>query len=171
MTDKPGAKPPFLSRWLPVFLVWLGARSVYFAYLGSADADYRVAAEAGFGPALWGAEVFFAFLATGAAVGMWLRWRQTVPLAIAALALYASITVFQLMQMERDPGRARRAYVASREARGLTVPEERLDQMFSPSGRKVTWLLGGLFALAPLAILLWRRVDFEPQDDELRSRS
>ena len=162
MNNEANRKLPLVSRFLPVFLAWLAMRAVYFVYLGDQNPDYRVAAEAGFGPLLWMAEVLFAFLAVGAAVGMWLRWRHTVSLALAALAIYASVMALQLWQMEAEPDRARRAYVASREARGLPVSEDRQDQMFSPTGRKLTWLVGGTFALAPLAVLLWRRADFEP---------
>lgn len=161
-----GQRPPFLSRALPVFLLWLAVRSVYFAYLGNHDSDYRAAAEAGFGPALWGAEMLFAFLAVGAAVGMWVRWRHTVMLATSALAVYASIMLFQFWQMERDPIGARRAYVASREARGLPVREAQLDQMFSSSGRRAAWAIGIVFVVAPLGVLLWRRADFEPPEGE-----
>ena len=158
-------KLPFVSRALPYLLSWLAARSLYFLYLGTEDPEYRIAAEAGFGPLLWGAEILFAFLAVGGAVGMWLRWRHTINLATAALAVYASILTFQLWQMEQDPARARRAYLASREARGLPIREDRLDQMFSSSGRRVAWLLGAGFALVPLGVLLWRRRDFESVAD------
>jgi hypothetical protein len=44
----------------------------------------------------------------------------------------------------------------------LPLPEERLDRMFSPSGRKLAWGIGAMFALGPLAVLLCRRADFEP---------
>lgn len=169
MSQATSRKLHFLGRWLPVFLLWLAVRSLYLFYLGTEDPDYRVAAEAGFGPALWLAEVAFAFLAVGSAVAMWLRWHHTVSLTIVTVAIYASVTAFQLWQMERDPARARRAYVASREARGLPVLEDRLDQMFSPAGRQVAWFLGGAFCLVPLAVLLWRRTDFEPLDGDIEA--
>ena len=165
MKDRPASRLPWVSRALPYFMVWLAMRALYFLYLGSQHAEYRLAAEAGFGPVLWGAELAFAFLGVGAAVGMWLRWRHTMALAIAASGLYTSITLFQLWQMEQDPGRARMAYVASRAARGLPVPDDRLDQMFSESGRRVTWAIGGVFCLVPLGVLLWRRRDFEPVEE------
>lgn len=162
MNEAPKPRLPLVSRLLPGFLAWLSIRAVHLAYLGDQDAEYRVASEAGFGPALWGAELLFAFLGLGAAVGMWLRWRHTVPLALTALAFYASIAGFQLWQMELDPGLARRAYVASREARGLPVFEDQVDFMFSGPGRTMTWIVGATFSLAPLAVLLRRRADFEP---------
>ena len=155
---------PLVSRALPYFMLWLATRALYFIYLGDHDPDYRVAAEAGFGPFLWGGELGFAFLAAGGAVGMWLRWRHTVTLAMGALAIYTSLTFFQLWQMEQDPGRARLAYAASRAARGLPVSDDRLDQMFSDSGCQLTWGLGVAFCFVPLAVLLWRRRDFEPEE-------
>lgn len=77
MNEAPKPRLPLVSRLLPGFLAWLSIRAVHLAYLGDQDAEYRVASEAGFGPALWGAELLFAFLGFGAAVGMWLRWRHT----------------------------------------------------------------------------------------------
>jgi hypothetical protein len=149
----------------PYFLVWMALRSMYFLYLGSADPEYRLASEAGFGPALWIGEIVASFLAVGAAVGMWRRYRHTLTLTIAALGVFTSVMVFQLWQTEQDPGRARRVYATSRTARGRPVSEARLDQIFSPSGRAVTWVLGGVFCVVPLAVLLWRRQDFEPEED------
>jgi hypothetical protein len=159
-------KQPLIVRLLRLFLLWLAVRALYFLYIASEDPEYRMASEAGFGPALWLGELLFAFLATGAIAGMWLRWRHTVTLTVAALGVYASILGFQLWQLERDPDQARRAYVASREARGLPVSDDRLDAMFSPAGRRAFWLLGAAFCFVPLAIVLWRRADFEPPPGE-----
>lgn len=157
------------SRWAKVlafFFLWSASRAVYFVYLGNADTDYRLAAEAGFGPAVWIGQTLYAVLATGAMTAIWLRHRGAFPLSLAALAIYGSLTVFQLWQVERDPERAKEMYAASRVARGLPAPDDRLELLFSPIGRRFAWAIGGLVVLTPLALLLWRRRDFEPAIDD-----
>lgn len=166
MADPRRSEIPWYSRWLPYYLAWLALRSLYFLYLGSADSNYRFASEAGFGATHWAAQLIGAFLAVGGAVGLIARWRHGVTLTLAALALYTSVGVFELWRMEQDPAAAKRALVASREARGLAVRDEALEFMFSPAGRIIAWTMMGIFSVGPVALLLWRRADFEPLDDE-----
>lgn len=146
-------------RLLSAFLLWTALRSVYFVYLGDADGDYRLARENGFGLAVWIGEILYAFLATGAVVAIWLRSKHVVMLATAALAIYTSVMLFELQQMEANPTKARGAYAASRRARGLPVSNENLDALFSESGRRFAWAVGAVSTLGPLAIVLWRRAD------------
>ena len=159
-------KRPIWIRLLSAFLLWTALRSVYFVYLGDADGDYRLASENGFGPAVWIGEILYAFLATGAVVAIWLRWKHVITLATAALAVYTSVMLFQLQQMEANPVKARGAYAASRRARGLPVNNRDLDALFSESGRRFAWAMGAVFSLGPLAIVLWRRADLIPSDVE-----
>lgn len=159
-------KRPIWIRLLAAFLLWTAVRSVYFVYLGDADGDYRLASENGFGPAMWFGEILYASLATGAVVAIWLRWKHVLTLATAALAIYTSVMLFELQQMEANPGKAREAYAASRRARGLPVSNENLDALFSESGRRSAWALGAVFTLGPLAIVLWRRGDLVPSHVE-----
>jgi hypothetical protein len=149
-------------RILSAFLLWTAGRSAYSLYLGQANSDYRFAFEAGFGPAVWIGEALYAFLATGAAVGIWMRSPITVKLALAALAVSASLLLFQFQLTEANPERARAAYAESRRVRGLPVYEDRLAAMFSPAGRRVAWAIGAAMTIGPLALLLARRREFEP---------
>lgn len=157
---------PTATRVLALFLEWTALRALYTIYLGEADSEYRLATEAGFGPSVWAAEALYAFLATGAMVGIFLRWKKTVPLILAASAVSTSLLLFQLQQVEADPSRARDAYAASRRARDLPLAEERLNAMFSPSGRRFIWGAGAIFILGPLGLLLLRRKDFISSDED-----
>lgn len=159
-------KRPIWIRLFAAFLLWTALRSVYFVYLGDADGDYRLANENGFGPAVWTGEVLYAFLATGTVVAIWWRWKHVIALATAALAVYASVMLFQLQQMEANPVKAREAYAASRRARGLPVNSENLDALFSESGRRFAWAVGAAFTLGPLALVLWKRADLIPSNAE-----
>ena len=78
----------------------------------------------------------------------------------AALALYGAMTLSGLLQMQANPVAARRAYAESREARGLPIRPERLEQLFSPAGQKLAWGIGVVLCLAPLGLLWWHREDF-----------
>ena len=159
-------KRPIWIGLLSAFLLWTALRSVYFVYLGDADGDYRLASENGFGPAVWIGEILYAFLATGTVVAIWLRWKHVLTLTTAALAVYTSVMLFQLQQMEANPIKAREAYAASRRARGLPVNNENLDALFSETGRRFAWAMGAVFTLGPLAIVLWRRADLSPSNVE-----
>ena len=159
-------KRPIWMRLISAFLLWTALRSVYFVYLGEAHGDYRLASENGFGPAVWIAEILYAFLATGTVVAIWLRSKHAFRLATAALAVYTSVMFFQLQQMEANPIKAREAYAASRRARGLPVNNENLDALFSESGRQFAWAVGAVFTLGPLAVVLWRRADLTTSNVE-----
>jgi hypothetical protein len=159
-------KRPIWIRLLSAFLLWTALRSVYFVYLGDADGDYRLASENGFGPAVWIGEILYAFLATGTVVAIWLRWKHVLMLTTVALAVYTSVMLFQLQQMEANPIKAKEAYAASRRARGLPVNNENLDALFSETGRRFAWAMGAVFTLGPLAIVLWRRADLSPSNVE-----
>jgi len=155
---------PIATRLLSGFLLWTALRSVYAILLGQADSDYRLATEAGYGSAVWVGEGLYAFLAAGGVAGIWVGWRKTVALIVAALAVSTSLLLFQLQQMEADPVKARESYAASRRARGFPATDQRLESMFSPSGRRLVWAVGAVFAIGPLALLLWRRDDFVSND-------
>jgi len=159
-------KRPIWIRLLSAFLLWTALRSVYFVYLGDEDGDYRLASENGFGPAVWIGEILYAFLATGTVVAIWLRWKHVLMLTTVALAVYTSVMLFQLQQMEANPIKAKEAYAASRRARGLPVNNENLDALFSETGRRFAWAMGAVFTLGPLAIVLWRRADLSPSNVE-----
>ena len=159
-------KRPIWIRLLSAFLLWTALRSVYFVYLGDADGDYRLASENGFGPAVWIGEILYAFLATGTVVAIWLRWKHVLMLTTVALAVYTSVMLFQLQQMEANLIKAKEAYAASRRARGLPVNNENLDALFSETGRRFAWAMGAVFTLGPLAIVLWRRADLSPSNVE-----
>jgi hypothetical protein len=160
------------SWWVSIlasYFLWLAVRTVFSVALGSSNSDYRFAFEAGFGEALWRTEALLAFLMTGAAVAVWSRWRHAVAAALVALTVLLSLTVFQLRQVERLPGVAREAYATSRRTRGLPVTDERLDIMFSPAGRKLTWLVAAMMIGLPMGLLVWRRHEFVIDDADLRS--
>jgi hypothetical protein len=69
-----------------------------------------------------------------------------------------------LQQTSAQPERAKAAYAEGRLARGLPVPQDRLDAMFSPAGLRTVWITGGVMCLAPYAVLLWRRRELEPDE-------
>jgi hypothetical protein len=160
---------PRVPRWpriVAALLFWMGARSIYTVVIGDRSPGYGAASGSLFGlAATWGAGLH-CLLAIGAAVGIWVRWRHTVQLLLAALAVGASLLVFELQQVEAQPERARALYAEHRRLRGLPIDEARLDQMFSPAGRRAVWGIGAVMMLGPLAVVLWRRRDFEPPDPD-----
>jgi len=160
-TDAGSDRLPRWPRVIAAFVMWSGARSLYALVLGDLNPEYQRTSESLFGTAAtWGAGLH-GLLSVGAAVGIWLRWPKTVPLLMASLAVAASLLVFELQQVEANPGRARALYAENRRLRGLPVDDARLEQMFSPAGRRVGWGIGAVFVLGPLGLLLWRRRDFE----------
>jgi hypothetical protein len=157
--------PRKLSLWLRVvalFLIWIGMRGFFFLLIGEINPQYRMLTEAGYGPAIWVSEVIVSALAIAAGVAIWTRWRHAFMLATAALALYTAGTFVGLQQATAQPERAKAAYAEGRESRGLPVPQDRLDAMFSPAGLRVVWATGAVMCLAPYGILLWRRRELEP---------
>jgi hypothetical protein len=159
------ARPDRPSRWprvVAVFLFWSGSRSIYSLVLGGLTSGFQQASGGLFGTAAsWGALLHGA-LSIGAAVAIWVRWQHAVQLIVAALAIAASLAVFEFQRVEADPAAARALYVESRRLRGMTeLPADRLEAMFSPAGRRSVWALGAAMTGGPLAVLLWRRRDFE----------
>jgi hypothetical protein len=156
-----------LSLWLrlvALFLVWIGTRGFFFLLIGEENPHYRMLTEAGFGPAIWISELIVSTLAIAAGVAIWTRWRQAFMLATAALALYTAATFVGLQQASAQPERAKAAYAESRLARGLPVPQDRLDEMFSPGGMRAVWITGMVMCLTPYGVLLWRRRELEPEE-------
>jgi hypothetical protein len=146
-------KTPLALRALSMFLLWTATRSVYSLYLGQANSDYRFAFENGFGPAVWVGDLVYTVLATAAVVAIWGRSRFAINTVLAALAVSTSLMVVQFRQVEAHPERARNAYAESRRVRGFPVTDDRLDTMFSPAGRRLTWAVGALFTAGPLMLL------------------
>jgi hypothetical protein len=158
------------SRWIAfveLFLLWTGGRAIYTAVLYELDPNYRVAAVAGYGPVLLGGEVLFGVLAIGAAVAIYVRYRHALMMATAALGLYTALSSVGILQATTDLPAAREAYKASREARGFPVTEERLDMMFRPESIPMLWVIAAALCIPPYVILLWRRHELNPHDDDL----
>jgi hypothetical protein len=157
-----------LSLWLrlvALFLVWIGTRGFFFLLIGEVNPQYRMLTEAGYGPAIWISEVIVSVLAIAGGVAIWTRWRHAFMLATAALALYTAATFVGLQQASAQPERAKAAYAEGRLARGLPVPQDRLDEMFSPAGLRLVWITGLVMCLTPYGILLWRRRELEPDEE------
>lgn len=148
------------TRVVALFLLWSSLRALWSVLLAETHPSYRLAGELGYGPFFVGGQIVYTLLGVTAAAAVWWRWRNAVPLGTAALAAYAAMTVSGLLQMKANPVAARAAYRESREARGLPVPSERLDRLFSPAGQRLAWGIGAVLCLAPLAILWWRREEF-----------
>ena len=151
---------------MELFLLWTGGRAIYTAVLYEMDPNYRVAAVAGYGPVLLAGEVLFGILAIGAAVAIYARYRHALMMATAALGLYTALAVVGILQTATDLPAAREAYKASREARGFPVSDERLDMMFTPESIPMLWVIAGALCIPPYAILLWRRHELTPADDD-----
>jgi hypothetical protein len=153
-----------LSLWLrlvAIFLAWVGTRGFFFLLIGEINPQYRMLTEAGFGRAIWISEVIVSTITIAASVAIWTRWRHAFMLATAALALYTAGTFVGLQQATAQPERAKAAYAESRIARGLPVPQDRLDAMFSPAGLRTVWITGAVLCLLPYGVLLWRRRELE----------
>lgn len=165
MTGPPAAtrRRPRWPRVIAAFLFWSGARSIYSLVIGDLTPGFQQSSQALFGAAAsWGA-LLHGGISIGAAVAIWVRWPHAAQIVVAALAIAASLAVFEFQQVEANPAAARALYAESRRLRGMTpLPEERLDAMFSPSARRSVWALGALMTVGPLVVLLWRRRDFEP---------
>jgi hypothetical protein len=148
------------TRLLALFLLWSSLRAVWSVLLADVDPNYRLASELGFGTLFVGGQVVYALFGVTAAAAVWWRWRKALPLGTTALAIYAAMTVSGLLQMRSNPVAARSAYAASRQARGLPMRPERLEELFSPAGQRLAWALGAMLCLGPLGILWWRQDEF-----------
>ena len=158
------------SRWIAfveIFLMWTGARSIYSAVLYQIDPNYRVATVAGYGTVVVAAEGLLGVIAIGAAVAIYLRYRHALMMATAALALYTGLTLVGVLQTSANLPAAREAYKASREARGLPVTAEQLDRLFSPESIAMLWVIAAVRCIPPYVILVWRKHELDPQDDDL----
>lgn len=128
--------------------------------MAEVDPNYRLASELGFGTLFVGGQVVYALFGVTAAAAVWWRRLKVLPLGTTALAIYAAMTVSGLVQMRSNPVTAKRAYAASREARGLPTRPEHLEELFSPAGQRLAWALGAMLCLGPLGILWWRQDEF-----------
>jgi hypothetical protein len=163
-----------LSLWLRLlaaFIAWGAFRAIFFTVLGQSDPEFQLAVERGVGPAVVLGQLIYGVIGIAAAVAIWQRMPFALWLALAALALDTSLTVFGVQQFTADPTAVREAYAASRAARGLPIPAERLDIMFSPEAMTVMWVVAGLMSLVPLAILLWRKWELSPDQPAMQNRS
>jgi hypothetical protein len=148
------------TRLVALFLLWSSLRAVWSVLLAEVDPNYRLASELGFGALFVGGQVVYALVGVTAAAAVWWRWRSALPLGSTALAIYAAMTVSGLLQMRSNPVAAKNAYAASREARGLPVRPERLDELFSPTGQRFAWAIGALLCFGPLVVLWWHQDEF-----------
>jgi hypothetical protein len=154
-------RPSVWLRLVALFLAWVGLRAAMTVILMTDDPNLRLAAELGWGPGIQVAGLVVAILACWAAVAIWRGQRRGLTLGILALAVYAGSTAGSLLQAQANPVEAKRAYVAHRAARGLPVRQDRLDQMFSPDGQHLFWIIAGVMMVVPLGVLLWRRGELD----------
>jgi hypothetical protein len=152
--------PSVWTRLVALFLLWSSLRALWSVLLAETNPNYRLASELGFGLLFVGGQMVYTLLGVTGAAAVWWRWRNAMPLATAALAVYTAMTLSGLLQMRANPVAARNAYAASREARGLPLPPGRLDELFSPAGQKLAWGIGAVLCLGPLGLLWWRREEF-----------
>jgi hypothetical protein len=153
-------RPSVWTRLVAVFLLWSSLRALWSVLLADTNPSYRLASELGFGTLFVAGQTVYTLVGVTAAAAIWWHWRIAVPLGTAALALYAAMTLSGLLQMQVNPVAARKAYAESREARGLPIRAERLDELFSPAGQKLAWGIGLVLCLVPLGLLWWRRGEF-----------
>jgi hypothetical protein len=149
--------PSVWLRLVALFLAWIGLRSAWTVILTTDDPNFRLAAELGWGSAIEIAALLVAILSCWAAVAIWRGRRRGLTLGILALAVYAGAGAGSQLQAQANPVAAKRAYAAHRAARGLPVSEDRLNQIFSPQGQRLMWLIAGVMTTLPLGVLLWRR--------------
>ena len=150
-----------MIRLVAIFLAWSGLRAIYSFTLGQSDPAYRLALEVGTRIPVHFLNLIYGLLAIAAAVSLWRRRRKGFRLAAVALALYTASTLFGLAQIRNHPEAARQAYAASREARGLPIRPERLDEMFSESGQRAVTVIGLAMCIIPFGLLLWRRKELQ----------
>ena len=160
---RPARQPSWWIRFVEIFLLWTGGRAVLTIVLLQLDPAYRAAID---GPFMLVAEAVYAFLAIGAAVAIHTRFRHALMMATAALAIYTGIAVAGVLETTSDLPGARAAYKASREARGLPVTDEQLDRLFSPEVVPYLWAVGVGLCIPPYLILLWRKHELEPIEDD-----
>jgi hypothetical protein len=153
-------RPTIWTRLVALFLLWSGLRSVWFLLLADTNPSFRLARDIGFGTGLQFGEILYALVGLTAAAAIWWRWKGGVQLGTGALAIYAALILTGLQQMRDNPAAARKAYAESQETRGLSVREEQLDTIFSPSGQAVAWGGAAVVCLTPLLILWWRKEEF-----------
>jgi hypothetical protein len=153
--------PSWWLRLVSLFLGWVGVRSAGTVLLTTDDPNLRLAAELGWGSAIHLATLLVAVLSCWAAVAIWRGRRRGLTLGILALAVYAGTGAGSLLQAQANPAAAKRAYAAHRAARGLPLTEDRLNQIFSPDGQRLMWLIAGVLTTLPLGVLLWRRDELD----------
>lgn len=163
-----------LSLWLrglAAFIAWGAMRALYFVVLGQFDPEFQAAMDRSAGPAVTLGQLAYGVIGIGAAIAIWQRAPFAMWLALAALALDTSLTLFGLQQFTADPAALREAYASGRAARGLPIPDERLDMMFSPEAMTIMWVMAAVLTLIPLVILLWRSWELAPDQPAMQDRS
>jgi hypothetical protein len=163
-------KQSWWIRFVTFFLFWVGGRSVLNLVLYSIDPGFRDASAA-FGPFFAVSESVSAVLCIGAGVAIATRFKHALMMATAALALMTGLGMSALFDATADLPALRAAYEASLDARGATVPDDRLDMMFAPEMVPYVRGIGFLLCLTPYAILLWRKRELEPVDDTDQHRA
>jgi hypothetical protein len=158
-------KQSWWIRFVTFFLLWVGGRSVLNLVFYSLDPEFQ-AASSGFGPLFVVSESLSAFLCIGAGVAIATRFKHALMMATAALALMTGLGMSALFDATSDLPALRAAYQASREARGTPVPDDRLDLMFAPEMIPYVWGIGFLVCVTPYAILLWKKRELEPVDED-----
>ena len=118
---------------LIVWFIWSTGRDLYTLLTASTTAEFYIFSSNGLTP------LFFVF-----ALGIFLLDAATVfylfqprpvgfYVALSALGLSLLQSIVSMSLTLSDLSGVREAYVASREARGLSVREEALDMMFTPA--------------------------------------
>jgi hypothetical protein len=154
-------RPSVWLRFIALFLAWVGIRAAWTLVLTTDDPNLRMAAELGWGAAIQISTLVVAVLSCWAAVAIWRGRRLGLTLGILAMAVGAGTGVGSMLQTQANPAAAKRAYAAHRAARGVPVPEERLNRMFSPEGQRMMWVIAGVMMTLPLGVLLWCRDELD----------
>jgi len=167
-TTRPMTQPrrPRTLLFLLLFLLWIDAKTLGTVVFPSTSASYHVFVGLGLA---WVHFVLAAVTIALAATATGYLWRPEpgwINAVLVALGFYAVQTVVEAALMVRHLPAARAAWVAGRQARGLPLHPDRIDQVFSPD---VLWRGAGAMVvfLAVLAVAGWRRRDFAyPQEAE-----
>lgn len=159
--------PPRRPRSLLVLLLffcWLDARALGWIVFPRASASWHFYEALG---AAWLHYVLQAVTVALAATATGYLWRPSdgwLQSSLLAIGVLSATTLAGTWMTVRHLDLARSSYAASREARGLPVPPERLAELFTPGA---LWGAAAamLVAMALLAALAWRRRDWAAPDD------
>lgn len=165
----PGRRPRTLMALL-LFFIWMDARALGWMIFPATSASHHYYSALGHP---WAHYVIQALTVAFAATAIGYLWTPRdgwLQASLAALAAFTVLTVGGSWHMLGHLGAARDAYRASREERGLPIPEERLTAMFTTTATIYT-TLGAVAFFGFLAWLAWRRRAYvagdsaEPADD------